>query len=116
MRSDLSPQAGRGEPSQRTGPIPKIILTIARDKADHQGAQRHTVDSTYENPDLAGPGFADFSAIWRLAPLGDGADAGAHQADAVEVGLLAGVLFGAFAGLVPLVQQLDLLQLLEGLG
>ena len=45
---------------------------------------------------------------------GDGAEAGAHQADGVHVGLLAGVLLGALARLVTLVQQFDLLQFLEG--
>ena len=43
-------------------------------------------------------------------------DPGAHQADAVEIGLLAGAFLGAFAGLVAFVQQFDLLQLLERLG
>ena len=44
-----------------------------------------------------------------------GAGAAAHQADGVELGLLAGILLGALAHLVALVEQLDLLQLLEGL-
>ena len=48
-----------------------------------------------------------------VAWLGPGAVA--HQADGVELGLLAGVLLGALARLVALVEQLDLLQLLEGL-
>lgn len=66
-------------------------------------------------PGPCGSGFCKFSAVWPLsASSGDGADAGAHQADAVEVGLLAGVFLGAFAGLVALVEELDLLQLLEG--
>src|ERR1700742_644522 len=43
------------------------------------------------------------------------ADTRAHQADAVEIGLLAGAFLGAFAGLVALVEQLDLLELLERL-
>src|SRR5947199_2232343 len=42
-------------------------------------------------------------------------DAGAHQADAVEVGLLAGAFLGAFAGLVAFIQELDLLQFVERL-
>lgn len=40
---------------------------------------------------------------------GDRADPRAHQADAVEVGLLARVLFSALTGLVALVEQFDLL-------
>jgi hypothetical protein len=48
--------------------------------------------------------------------LGDRPDAGTHQADTVEIGLLAGVLLGAFAGLIALIQQLDFLEFLESLG
>ena len=40
--------------------------------------------------------------------------AGAHQADGVELGLLVGGLLGPLAHLVALVEQLDLLELLEG--
>ena len=58
------------------------------------------------------PGFR--LAWMRSEASGDGADAGAHQADRVDVGLLAGVLFGALARLVALVEQFDLLQFLEG--
>src|SRR3954469_9137692 len=47
--------------------------------------------------------------------LGSGAGAGAHQADSVELGLLAGGLLLALADLVALVEQLDLLHLVEGL-
>src|SRR5262249_52710411 len=43
------------------------------------------------------------------------AGAVAHQADGVELGLLAGVLLGALAHLVALVEQLDLLHFLERL-
>ena len=39
----------------------------------------------------------------------------AHQADGVELGLLARILLGALAHLVALVEQLDLLELLERL-
>ena len=46
----------------------------------------------------------------------DDTEARAHQADAIEVGLLAGALLGALPRLIALVQQLDLLQLLERLG
>src|SRR5439155_5730275 len=42
------------------------------------------------------------------------AAARARQAHAAEVDLLAGMLHRAFADLVPLVEQLDLLELLEG--
>ena len=88
----------------------------SRGKAHHQGAARHTVD-TNAKPGPCGPGFDEFSAVGPLAaPSGDGADAGAHQADAVQVGLLAGVFFGALARLVALVEELDLLQFLEGFG
>ena len=48
--------------------------------------------------------------------LGNRSDAGAHQADTVEIGLLAGALLGAFARLIALVQQLDFLEFLESLG
>src|SRR5262249_20187326 len=41
--------------------------------------------------------------------------AGAHQADGVELGLLARVLLGPLAHLVTLVEELDLLHLLERL-
>src|SRR5579862_9109800 len=51
----------------------------------------------------------------RERSLSDGADAGAHQADRVEIGLFARALFGAFAGLIALVEQLDLLQFVESL-
>src|SRR4051794_20808707 len=40
----------------------------------------------------------------------------AHRADAVEFGLLARVLGHALAGLIALVEQLDLLEFLERLG
>jgi hypothetical protein len=43
-------------------------------------------------------------------------DPRAHQTDAVEVGLLAGAFFGAFAGLVAFVQQFDLLRFFERFG
>jgi hypothetical protein len=46
---------------------------------------------------------------------GDGPDARAHQSDRVEIGLFAGVLFGALTRLVALVQKLDLLEFLERL-
>jgi hypothetical protein len=36
-----------------------------------------------------------------------------HRADAVELGLFAGIGVGAFARLIALVEQLDLLELLE---
>src|SRR6187402_2555588 len=73
-------------------------------------------DYPRKNPDLAVR-----VAISKLAePVGrrsgDRADAGAHQADAVEVGLLAGAFLGAFAGLVALVEQFHLLEFLEGFG
>ena len=67
-------------------------------------------------PGPCGSGFGKLLDDLAASGSGDGANAGAHQPDAVEVGLLAGVLLGAFAGLVALVEQLDLLQLLEGLG
>src|SRR4051795_6836486 len=47
--------------------------------------------------------------------LGSGAGAGAHQADSVELGLLAGGLLLALADLIALVEQLNLLHLVEGL-
>ncbi len=51
----------------------------------------------------------------RESPLRSGQrDARSHQADAVHFGLLARIFFGAFAGLVALVEQFDLLQFLEG--
>src|ERR1041385_5784494 len=40
----------------------------------------------------------------------------AHSADAVELGLLARVLGDALARLIALIEQLDLLELLEGFG
>src|SRR5215469_3482947 len=49
-----------------------------------------------------------------MAELGDGA-ARAQHADRVEIVLLARVLVGALARLIALVEQLDLLELLEGL-
>ena len=52
----------------------------------------------------------------RCRRSGHGADAGAHQADAVEVGLLTRAFLGAFTGLVALVEQFDLLEFFEGFG
>src|SRR6266536_1642601 len=49
---------------------------------------------------------SDAGAMLGKTMSGDGAEPGAHQADRVHVGLLAGVLFGALAGLVALVEQL----------
>src|SRR5206468_1761344 len=51
-----------------------------------------------------------------IARRSDPHAAGAGRADAVELGLLAGVVGGALAQLVALVEQLDLLELLEGVG
>src|SRR5262249_18825485 len=48
--------------------------------------------------------------------VGLGAYRRPHRADAVELSLFAGVLDGALARLVALVEQLDLLELLERLG
>jgi hypothetical protein len=48
-------------------------------------------------------------------PSRSGPGAVAHEADGVELGLLAGILLGALAHLVALVKQLDLFHLLEGL-
>jgi hypothetical protein len=44
------------------------------------------------------------------------AAARAHQADAIKFGLFSGIVHGAFAHLVALVEQLDFLELLEGFG
>ena len=55
-----------------------------------------------ENPDLTARVFVDAAGDAEKAS-GDGPEAGAHQADAVEIGLFAGVLFGALAGLIALV-------------
>src|SRR5262249_5332633 len=51
-----------------------------------------------------------------LKASGDDAEAGTRQANAVEVGLFAGALLGPLTGLVALVEQLDLLELLIGFG
>src|SRR6185436_5385091 len=61
------------------------------------------------------PGFAGWAPPGPPARCVSGPGAVAHQADGVELGLLAGVFLGALAHLVPLVEQLDLLHLLEGL-
>jgi hypothetical protein len=53
------------------------------------------------------PGHAVYETLRRGV-------AGAHQADGVQIGLLERDLGGAFAHLVALVEQLDLLQFLEG--
>ncbi|TCU59044.1 hypothetical protein EDE10_1307 [Bradyrhizobium sp. Y-H1] len=111
-----APTSPKGEVDTAVAGTAFIAATIARGKADHQGARCPAVDSTYENPDLAGPGLANSNVVWLPAGSGYRADAGPHQADAVEVGLLTGVFLGALAGLVALVQELDLLQFLEGLG
>src|ERR1700754_728496 len=70
--------------------------------------------SKNENPDLAARVFR-WSAQTAASRSGDRPDTGAHKSDAVEIGLLAGAFLGALAGLVALVEQLDLLELLEGL-
>jgi hypothetical protein len=52
-----------------------------------------------KNPDLA-------ARVWwfgKKTDLGNRPDAGAHQADTVEIGLLAGALLCAFARLIALV-------------
>ena len=67
-----------------------------------------------KNPDLAARVFVRCRNGSRKAS-GDGADAGAHQADRIHVGLLAGVFLGALARLVALIQKFNLLQLLERL-
>jgi len=47
---------------------------------------------------------------------GNRPDPGPHQPDAVEIGMLPRVFFGALARLIALVEQLDFLELLESLG
>src|SRR5438094_3134328 len=51
----------------------------------------------------------------RADGSGRGAVAYAHQADGIELGLLTRALLGAFAHLVALVEQFDLLELFESL-
>src|SRR4029453_1767612 len=118
--ASISPTSSAGVSIQPPNARPRRIrrgpwhsATIARGKARLQGAGRHAVDSKDENPDLAGPGSQILGGL-AVAALGDGTHAGTHQADAGEIGLLAGAFLGAFAGLVALVQELDLLELLEG--
>src|SRR6185437_7751533 len=56
--------------------------------------------------------------LWQMRETASGnrrPDAGAHQADTVEIGLLASAFLGALARLVALVEKLDLLEFLERL-
>src|ERR1017187_5637911 len=55
------------------------------------------------------------NAGWRRALSVRAVGAEAHGGDAVELGLLARILFGLFARVVALIQHLDLLELLERL-
>src|SRR6202035_542769 len=81
----------------------------------HQVGGGRPVDIT-RKPGPRGPGFDVLWQVTECCASGDGPDACAHQADTVEIGLFAGVFFGAFAGLIALVQQLDFLELFERLG
>src|SRR3984893_18983144 len=67
------------------------------------------------NPGPRGPGFR-WCCSWETkgSASGDGPEAGTHQPDTVEICLFPGVFFGALARLIALVQQLDLLEVLEG--
>ncbi len=69
-----------------------------------------------KNPDLPVRVFEQFRQALQQdhakidhASISGHGDARAHQADAVEVRLLAGVFLGALPGLVALVEQFDLL-------
>ncbi len=64
------------------------------------------------NPDLAARVLV-VRCQRRSEGSGNGPDAGAHQADAVEIGLFPGALFSPLAGLVALVEELDFLQFIE---
>ncbi len=55
-------------------------------------------------PGPCGPGSGGGLAKAAGKVSGNGPDAGAHQADAVEIGLFPGTLFSPLAGLVALVQ------------
>ena len=70
-------------------------------------------DAQAKNPDLAARASIVQSADGKAS--GNRPEARAHQADAVEIGLFTGVLLGALARLVALVQEFDFLQLLESL-
>jgi len=75
-------------------------------------AQVQSWQYTSESPDLSARALMALISVSRRS--GDDAEARTHQTDAVEIGLLAGALLGAFARLVAFVEQLDLLQFLEG--
>jgi len=67
-----------------------------------------------EKPGPRGPGFDNRIADEEEKASGNGPDPGAHQTDAVEIGLFPGVLFRPLARLIALVQQFDLLEFIEG--
>src|SRR6266478_9562104 len=83
---------------------------IACVKPVHQAGDGRPVDIQTKTR-TSRPGFSLMLQMKRKSS-GDGPEAGAHQADAVEIGLFPGVFFSPLAGLVALVQQFDFLELL----
>src|SRR6266404_5566746 len=83
-------------------------------KPVHQVADSGAVDiPACKKPGPRGPGFWWFCRGARGSASGDGSEAGAHQPDAVEIGLFPGAFLGALAGLIALVQELDFLEFVE---
>jgi hypothetical protein len=66
-----------------------------------------------KNPSLAAR-VRQFDGSMPSDRSSDGADPGPHQADAVEVGLLARTFLGTLARLIAFVEQLNLLELFKG--
>ena len=69
------------------------------------GTPRRVVDRKPESPDLSARAFlgAVLSVFAGRSRSGDDAEPGAHQSDAVEIGLFAGAFLGALARLVALI-------------
>src|SRR5258705_9721221 len=76
------------------------------------GSQGSRADSIAVNRCFGAPVGAPKEGYPEIA---SGARGAAHQADGIELGLFARSDFLAFAHLVALIEQLDLLHLLEGL-
>src|SRR5258705_13853356 len=85
---------------------------IACVKPVHQAGDGRPVDIQTKTR-TSRSGFSLMLLQMKRKSSGDGPEAGAHQADTVEIGLFPGVFFSPLAGLVALVQQLDFLELLE---
>ncbi len=90
---------------------------VAKKQNPGIAARSHNMEtSCYNRPVNRHPCSKPFGTSRRQRlPNSGHRDPGAHQADAVEIGLLPGAFFGTFPRLIAFVEQFDLLEFLERL-